>query len=151
MIDTLIHAALEIVGNDSDRQFAVQRPSRSAHAAVIRQASTIPTRWRPFALCVSDRESGGSYTARNTSGSSAQGRWQFLDRSWRHGLSFMVKDRLIRFGLPRPAAREVRRWLGAHEIAAWPGPYQDAGFVEVVERGGAYHWRLAGSRCEAYR
>lgn len=125
------------------------RPSRSVAAA--RAAAVIPASMARFAECVSERESGGSYTARNASGSSAQGRWQFLDRQWRHGLSFMVRDRLVRFGMPRPEARKIREWLAAHEIAAWPGPYQDAGFVEVMSRGGAHHWALAGSSCERFR
>ena len=152
MIETLTGALVEAAANanDTDREWAVQRPSRGVHATAVRQASTIPARWRPFALCVSDRESGGSYTARNDS-SSASGRWQFLDTSWRRGLSFMVRDRLIRAGMPTPAARSVRTYLAATHISRWPGPYQDAGFVAVVSKGGAFHWRLAGSRCEQYR
>ena len=42
-------------------------------------------------------------------------------------------------------------YLRGHEIATWPAVYQDIGFIEVNERGGAYHWRLAGSRCEGLR
>jgi len=47
--------------------------------------------------------------------------------------------------------RNVRTYLRAHEIAAWPATYQTIGFVAVVSAGGSYHWRLAGSSCEAWR
>lgn len=131
-----------------DRAWSVQRPTRGAHAAPIRAAALIPPAWRPFADCVSDRESGGSYTARNPS-SSASGRFQFLDTSWRPGLAWMVRDRLVRYGLPKAQATAVRVYLQRTPIAAWPGPYQDAGFAEVVTRGGWHHWILPGSRCNA--
>ncbi len=148
MIDTILSAAVEVATDD--RQFAVDRPSRGVHSTAMRRAATVPGRWRAFHDCVAQRESGGSPSARNPR-SSAQGTYQFLDRSWRHGLSFMVRDRLVRVGVPKPVARDVRRWLGSREIATWPALYQTVGFVEVVERGGSYHWRLAGSKCEAYR
>ena len=143
------------VNNPDDRAWSVQRPSRGAHAAPVLAAATIPPTWRPFAACVLDRESGGTLTrpqsgvaARNPS-SSASGRWQFLDTSWRRGLAYMVKDRLIRSGMPRAQARTVRQYLQATHISQWPGPFQDAGFAEVVERGGWFHWSLPGSRCNA--
>ena len=157
MILTIASLALAIGGADTppvpllggvtpDRVTAATRPSRSAYASSIRRAAVIPPRLRPWANCVSDRESSGSYTARNPS-SSASGRWQFLDSQWRRGLSFMVADRLRDHGVPRPTARVVRVHLAATPIHRWPAPYQDAGFVEVVERGGAHHWALAGSKC----
>ena len=143
MIDALIGAALE-AAND---EWRADRPSRSIHAAVVRQASAIPGSWRPFAECVSDRESSGSYSARNPS-SSAQGRWQFLDISWRQngGLHFMVAKRLRAFGLPSTAAADVRQYLADTPIAEWPGPYQDTGFVAVILSGGWHHWK--GAYCD---
>ena len=148
MLDLITAAAVEVASNDDAREWAVNRPSRSVSA--VRQASTVPSRWRAFHDCVVDRESGGSPTARNPR-SSAQGLYQFLDRSWRPGLSHMVAERLRDNGASRAQAKAVRSWLAGREIATWPAVYQTVGFVEVVTRGGAFHWRLAGSKCEAYR
>lgn len=139
MLDTLLQAALEVARDDWHT-----RPARSVHAATVRQAADIPAQWEPFAACVSDRESGGSYTARNPT-SSAQGRWQFLDNSWRRGLGYMVAARLKAHGMPAPAARQVREYLHDTPIAAWPGPYQDVGFIAVILSGGKHHWN--GPRC----
>ena len=152
MMDALIGAAVE-AATDPNRELAVERPSRSVSA--IREASNPPRRWLPFVQCVLHRESGATLDrrqsgagARNASG--AAGRWQFMP-DWRHGLPFMVRDRLVRFGLPNAQAMKVRVWLSAHPINQWPGVYQDMGAFEVLERGGSYHWKLAGSTCEAYR
>lgn len=121
----------------------VERPSRGLHASAVRDAARIPRHVRPFAECVSDRESSGSYTARNPA-SSAQGRWQFLDNSWRRGLGYMVAARLKAHGMPKTAARQVREYLHDTPIAAWPGQYQDAGFVAVIASGGSHHWNGPG-------
>ena len=161
MLLTIASLALTLGGADTppvpllggvtpDRVAAATRPSRSVHASSIRRAATIPPRLRPWAACVLRRESGGTLAdptsgmgARNES-SSASGRWQFLDSQWRRGLSYMVADRLRDHGVPRPTARVIRLHLAATPIHRWPAPYQDAGFVEVVERGGAFHWRGPG-------
>ena len=148
MIDTVLGAALEVATDNTDRELAVARPSRSVSA--VREASRFPASMRAWASCVAQRESGGSPTARN-SASSAQGRYQFLDRLWRTSLAGQVAARLRHYGLPKSDATKVRDWLRAHEIAAWPAVYQDIGFIEVNARGGSYHWRLAGSRCEGLR
>lgn len=151
MIDGMILTAALVAGTD-DRQWAVNRPSRGMHASVVQQASRIPSRWTRWAHCVSQRESGGSYTARNPS-SSAQGRWQLLDRSWRQqgGIHFIVSKRLKEFGMPTGVRKVVRDYLHRTEIARWPGPYQDIAAIQIWEDGGSFHWRLAGSACEAYR
>ena len=128
---------------EASRDDWVDRPSRSAHASVIGEAADIPAAWETFAACVSDRESGGSYTARNPT-SSASGRWQFLDRSWRHGLAYMVAARLKAHGMAHADAREVREYLHDTPIAAWPGPYQDTGFIAVLLSGGQHHWNGPG-------
>ena len=139
---------------DDDREWAAARPDRSVSA--IRDAATVPARWRSFAACVLRRESGATLDrpqsgvgARNPT-STAAGRWQFL-AAWRHGLPYMVRDRLVRFGTSPDQARRVRIWLSAHPIDQWPGVYQDMGAFEVLERGGSFHWRLPGSACEAHR
>lgn len=153
MIDTLIGAAVEVASNDSDREWAAARPDRSVSA--VRHASTVPARWRAFAQCVLNRESGATLD-RPQSGAGAlnasnhAGRWQFAT-DWRRGLPYMVRDRLIRFGASHQQAKAVRVWLSEHPIQQWPGVYQDMGAFEVLDRGGSFHWRLAGSRCEAYR
>lgn len=147
MFDTLIAAAL-IHTDSTDREWAIQRPSRGIHASAVREAATFPPSLRPWAACVLDRESGGTLDdrtsgqgARNPS-SSAQGRWQMLDGSgWRDGGAWMVRDRLIDSGMPRAAAADVREFLASTPIYRWPGLYQDVAFIESVERGGAGHWR----------
>lgn len=153
MIDGMILTVALATGPDADsRQWAVNRPSRGTHASVIRDASRIPQRWMRWAQCVSARESGGSYSARNPN-SSAQGRWQLLDRSWRQngGIQYIVSKRLKKFGMPAGARKVVRDYLHATEIARWPGPYQDMAAIQIWEDGGAHHWALAGSKCEVYR
>lgn len=147
MIDTILSAAVEVATDD--RQFAVDRPSRGVHSTAMRRAATVPSRWRAFASCVSERESGGSYTARNTSGSSASGRWQLLDRTWRinGGIHYTVSKRLKAVGVPAGVRAVVRDYLHATPIYRWPAPYQDAAFVQIVSEGGWKHWYLAGSRC----
>lgn len=158
MIENLLMTAVLMAGastSDDDRALALNRPSRSAPriAGVVQRAAAIPPSIRPWAACVLKRESGGSLDriqsgvgARN-SASSASGRWQFLDNSWRRGLSFMVRDRLVQFGMPKAQAREVRQYLGARHISTWHGYWQDIGFLEVVERGGRHHWNGGSHSC----
>lgn len=147
MMDLILHAAVEVAA-DNDRALTVARPSRSVSA--VREASTFPRSMVAWAKCVAQRESHGNPKARNPY-SSAQGRYQFLDRLWRESLAGQVAARLRDHGLPKPQAAKVRSYLAGREIATWPAVYQDIGFIEVNTRGGSYHWRLAGSRCEAYR
>jgi hypothetical protein len=133
-------------GSTPDRVAAAMRPSRSAYAGAIRRSAVIPQRLRPWASCVSERESGGSYSARNPA-SSAQGRWQLLDTAWRvnGGIEHIVARRLAAHGVPRPTVRAIRQHLDATPIYRWPAPYQDAAFVQIVQEGGARHW--AGPGC----
>ena len=129
------------------------RSVRATRVTTIRAASIVPGPWRKFAVCVLDRESGGTLSrqssgsgARNPS-SSAQGRWQFLDRLWRDSLATQVAARLREHGMPRAEAALLRGWLQDRDIASWPGALQDVGFIEVIERGGWRHWALHGSLC----
>ncbi len=115
-------------------------------------AAVIPASQQAFAECVSHRESRDNYKARGSDSSSA-GRWQFLDRPWRNGLSYMVAARLREFGMTGPASKGVRIHLQATHIAAWEPDYQDAAFVAVLNARGPWsgwkHWYLSGSRCNA--
>jgi hypothetical protein len=115
-------------------------------------AATIPTAQRAFAACVSHRESHGNYAAkRSEAGSSAAGKWQFLDKQWRRGLSYMVAERLRAFGMSAHDAAVIRRHLAATRIDTWAPAYQDAAFVAVLNARGPWtgwrHWFLAGSKC----
>jgi hypothetical protein len=148
MFDTLIGAAVEAAAvTDSDRELAVARPSRSVSA--VREALVMPRSHRLFRDCVANRESHDNPRAVNRS-SGAAGTYQFLP-AWRNGLPYMVRDRLVRAGLPKKKAKQVRIYLSKRPIQKWPATYQTLGFAEAMHRGGSFHWRLAGSRCEAVR
>jgi hypothetical protein len=134
------------LGGSHAREWSVSRPSRGIHAGVVRAAATVPSRWRPWAACVLKRESGATLE-RPQSGvsalnpSSAAGRWQFHPESqWRHGLPYMVADRLVDHGMPHALARTVRQQLQRIPINRWPGVLQDVGALEVLARGGVHHW-----------
>jgi len=117
-------------------------------------AAEIPAGQQAFAACVSARESHGNYKAsRSEAGSSAAGRWQFLDKQWRRGLSYMVAERLRSFGMSAHEAAVIRRHLAATRIDRWAPEYQDAAFLAALNARGPWsgwrHWYLAGSKCNA--
>jgi hypothetical protein len=56
----------------------------------------------------------------------------------------MVRDRLVEFGMPKQEAKRIRQYLGSIPIHQWHGYYQTVGFVEVVSRGGKFHWNGPG-------
>lgn len=152
MIELITAAAVEAATDDRDRELSVARPSRSVSA--VRDASTVPSRWRAFAECVLHRESGATLDrpqsgvgARNPS-SSASGRWQMLDASgWRSGGAWNVQKRLVRYGVPRSQAADVRQYLAARPIHTWNGIWQDVAAFETLESGGWRHW-ANGDRCD---
>lgn len=154
MLDALLIASAVLAGPtvDNDREWAASRPTRGAHSRTVALAAQPPAKLVRWATCVLDRESGGTFTRRqsgagalNGGGSGAAGRWQFMP-DWRHGLPYMIRDRLVQFGMPKKQARQVRLYLSnLHYIHKYPGIYQDIGMLEVVERGGAFHWD--GDRC----
>lgn len=158
MIDALVmFAALSLPSDPVDREWAVNRPTRGSSLMVntIARAATPPPSVYDWAACVLDRESGGTFDRRqsgtgalNTSGH--QGRWQF-SRNWNHGGPYMVRDRLIQFGMPAKQAREVRLYLSARPIYRWHGFYQDILFNEAVERDGSHHWAFGGGACDSMR
>jgi len=150
----------------SEPSWTLQRPGKGAspQAAAVDAAAAIPDRWHAFAACVLARESGGTLDrpqsgvgALNSGAESAAGRWQFLP-SWRNGLPYMIRERLIQFGMSSRDATKVRKYLsGLWNIHRYPGILQDVGFNAVVRAGelglgkGWRHWSLRGSRCESYR
>lgn len=146
MFDVLIGAAIEATNHD--REWAAQRPSRATYS-VARDASQVPDGWEDFARCVEQRESNGQAGVVNSS-SGAAGLFQFMP-AWRTGLPYMVRDRLVRFGMPKAIARQIRLDLSATRIEDWNPIWQRIGFAEVIDRGGDEHWTLRGSRCEQYR
>lgn len=130
------------------REWAVNRPNRGTHSRVVAAASRVPHGWERFARCVEDRESHGNPTVLNHEGSGAAGLFQLMP-PWRHGGPYNVRERLVRFGMPKPAAREVRVWLSAHPIHRWPAPYQRIVFAEALDDGLWHHW--SGHTCNGLR
>ena len=146
MIEHILGAAVEVARvADSDREWAVQRPSRSV--AAVRESALPPRGWEAFAECVEQRESGGSPTIVNKS-SGAAGLFQLMP-AWRSGAPYIVRERLLQFGASKKQAKAVRVYLsGLGRIEKWPALYQRIVFAEVVEDGLWHHWTLPGSRCQ---
>jgi hypothetical protein len=46
--------------------------------------------------------------------------------------------------MPKDDARNIRKQLSKMPIYRWNGYWQDIGFNEVIERGGAHHWNGPG-------
>lgn len=110
----------------------------------IEAAAVIPPSLVAYEECVAHRESHRNPRAVNATGHA--GIYQFAP-AWRHGLPYMVRDRLVRFGMSATAARKVRITLSGLPIQKWPSTHQRIGFLEVVHRGGFEHWYIPGSRC----
>lgn len=147
MLDVLLAAAVEVAHSPSEREWSVARPSRSAPSA-LRQAVTPPKGWEAFARCVEDRESGGNAGILNAGGSGAAGLFQFMP-AWRNGLPYIVRERLVQFGMDKATARKVRVHLSSlGRIEKYPAVYQRIAFAEVLEDGEWEHWALAGSKCQ---
>lgn len=145
MFDTILSAALEAIAVNN---VAVHRPT-ATYRSVTDDASKVPPRWRDFAQCVIHRESRDTADAINES-SGAAGLYQFMP-SWQDGLPYLVRDRLVRYGMRNRDAREIRIDLSNTPIDKWDATWQRIGFAEVITRGGDSHWALAGSTCEQYR
>lgn len=112
-------------------------------------ASKIPANQLEYAKCISYHESRGNYQAVGDK-SSARGRWQFLDKQWRRGLSYMVADRLVNHGMPKSQEKDLIKDLQKHPIDAWKPIYQDVGFVSALNAKGPWsgwkHWSV-NSQC----
>ena len=137
MFDSLIFAMSMMI--------RTEQPSRSP-ARIVATAGRIPAVWEPFRACVVARESNGDPQAENRA-SSAQGKYQFLDRQWRHGAGWNIYHRLRAHGMPRSQARLILARLHAMPIKDWAEPYQDVAFASVIliPRGWR-HW-AGGSGC----
>lgn len=123
----------------------------TAHAVDYKTAAArVPKDQIAFAKCVSYQESRGNYKAIGDS-SSARGRWQFLDLQWRHGLSYMVSQRLVEFGMPESKKKPLIKKLRSKSIDKWDPIYQDIGFVAALNAkhpwSGWRHWFVSGSKC----
>jgi hypothetical protein len=134
-----------------------KKPHKGGFSEEIIDAATVPKKWRPFAACVLERESGGSLDrwqsgsrARNPD-SSASGRWQFLSSSWGQSLPYLIAKRLKDHDVPKGQAVEVRMELQGKPIHKWHGLWQDIGFLAVVTQPrGWMHWRY-GDKCDGKR
>lgn len=119
-------------------------------ATIIEKAAHIPPAQQQFRDCVAQRESGGNYRAKNKN-SSAQGRWQWLDSQWRHGLAHMVAASLHQHGMTWEKAKKIRTHLRATPIRHWKPAYQNVAFAATLNAKGpwtgAHHWHHPGSHC----
>ena len=155
MIDALLGAAM-MYGFADKPTINIERPHKGDYSNVIVRSARVPERWKPFASCVLDRESGGTLDnvqsgvrARNPR-SSASGRWQFLNSQWNHGLPYAVSRELKRNGMPKEHAKKIRIELQQRPIHTWHGYWQDIGFVATVTDGGWFHWN-GGNGCNSKR
>lgn len=101
-------------------------------------------RYEEFRRCIMHRESKGNYRAANSS-SSARGAYQFLDRSWRDGLVWMMLKESKRTG---DGLQNQARALFDRPIHTWSRYWQDRAFWTAFRHGaGAHHWHYSGSPC----
>lgn len=133
MIDTLMHAAVEVAAHDSDREWAVQRPSRGGAGRYLDSNvpevwAGVPDRVRSIWLCIRKHESltAGHYRAANPT-SSARGAGQWIRSTWQ-GVARWVKV---------DGEFVARQYPEAHLAPAW---VQDAAFVHVYKHGGLTMW-----------
>ena len=112
-------------------------------------AARVPQDQIAYAKCVSHHESRGNYKAVGDR-SSAKGRWQFLDKQWRHGLSYMVAKRLVDYGMPKSKMKIVVEKLQSKSIDEWKPIYQDIAFLAALNAkyqwSGWTHWSV-NSKC----
>lgn len=115
------------------------------HLDYYKAAAMIPKDQRTYAACVSYQESRGNYRAIGDN-ENARGRWQFLDSNWRHGLSYMVANRLADHGMPRSKVKSLVKHLKSRSIDTWEPVYQDIGFVAALNAkhkwSGWTHWSV---------
>jgi hypothetical protein len=101
-------------------------------------------KYEEFRKCILHQESRYNYRAANKT-SSARGAYQFLDRSWRVSLTYMMIAEEKKAGGNRVA---VIRDLRDESIDKWSRYWQDRAFWTAFRHGdGAHHWHLPGGRC----
>lgn len=154
--DHLLPPTEKAVTIEVDEAINYKKPMRGGFTEEISEAMRVPKKWKPFTRCILDRESGANLENTNSGEgaqnptSSASGRFQFLDNSWRDGLSHMVAGRLKDNGVPRTEVKGLRVWLETKPIHKWDGVWQQVGYNAVIEAGGWYHWRN-GDKCDGRR
>jgi hypothetical protein len=81
-------------------------------------------------------------------GSGAAGLFQFMP-AWRHGLPYIVAERIQKFGATKRQADTLRAFLwDIKKIEKYPAMYQRIAFAEVISDGAWHHWTLRGSSCQ---
>ena len=96
-------------------------------------------KWEKVRKCIMYHESRYNYKAANKT-SSARGAYQFLDRSWRDGLVWMMLDE-------GGNVKEIKH-LRDIPINKWNRYYQDRAFFTAWQHGdGKKHWSLQAHRC----
>jgi hypothetical protein len=130
MLEMIAGAAIEVVANNDDREWATQRPSRGLVGRYL--DSNVPSVWkgashaeRSLWLCIRRHESM-SYTGENPV-STASGAGQWLLGTWT-GLKKWVKV---------DGHFVAREYDEAKDAPAW---VQDAAFRHVYKRGGLTMW-----------
>ena len=103
-------------------------------------------KWADIRACIMKRESNFRYKAANPT-SSARGAYQFLDRSWRDGLVWMMiaESKKTGDGLIGEAKK-----LRKKPIHKWSRYWQDRGFYTALRNGkGLHHWKatVPGTGC----
>jgi len=97
-----------------------------------------------FRECIMYQESRFNYRAANKT-SSARGAYQFLDRSWRVSLTYLMIPEEKKSGGHR--IKEIRDLRGK-SINKWSRYWQDRAFWTAFRFGdGKRHWYISGSRC----
>jgi hypothetical protein len=90
------------------------------------------------------RESRYNYRAANPT-SSARGAYQFLDKSWRRGLTFMFVKESKQTGDGLISEARALREIPIHK---WSRYWQDRAFFTAYNHGkGAHHWNPLPSAC----
>jgi len=96
-------------------------------------------KWEDVRKCIMYHESRYNYKAKQKE-SSARGAYQFLDRSWRDGLVWMMLDE-------GGNTKEIKS-LRDSPINKWNRYYQDRAFFTAWRHGeGKKHWSLQAQRC----
>lgn len=109
------------------------------YAESLYQGKWYSPQWEDERKCIMYHESRYNYKAANST-SSARGAYQFLDRSWREGLVWMMLDE----GGNKKEIKSLRNI----PINEWNRYYQDRAFFTAWQHGaGKKHWSLQGRKC----